>query len=124
MKNSKKFIIGGVIVAIAIVALGYAAFMGGSTYYYEVGEYLDKGAAVANETTRVSGEVSSDLTTEDFAIRFSLLDMTGRAASLPVFYKGTVPNSFEVGRQAVVEGKLGEGGIFQATNIIVKCASK
>ncbi len=124
MKNRKKFIIGGIIILIAVAALGYAGFMGGSTYYYEVGEYLDKGAAVASEVTRVSGEVSSDLATQDFAIHFSLLDMTGRQASLPVLYKGTVPNSFEVGRQAVVEGKLGADGVFQATNIVVKCASK
>ncbi len=124
MKKHKKLIIGGVIIAIAITGLGYASFMSAGTYYYNVGEFLDKGASVIGQTTRVSGEVSSDLTVEGTTLHFTLLDMTGRAASLPVVFQGQVPNTFEIGRQVVVEGKLGADGIFQASNIIAKCSSK
>lgn len=125
MKKHVKFIIGGVIIVIAAAALGYAAFMGGGTYYYEVGEYLDKGASLTSQNTRVSGEVSADLTTEtDMTTRFSLLDMTGRPDAMVVVYRGQLPDTFEVGRQVVVEGKLGGDGIFEAINIISKCSSK
>jgi len=124
MKKHKKLIIGGVVIALAIAALGYASFMSAGTYYYNVGEFLDKGTAVAGQNTRVSGEVSPDMNAEGTTLHFILLDMTGRAASLPVIFQGQVPNTFEIGRQVVVEGKLGSDGIFQASNIIAKCSSK
>lgn len=124
MKKHKKLVVGGVIVAVAIAVLGYASFMSAGTYYYEVGEFLDKTQAVSGQTTRVSGEVSPDVNNEGLTLRFTLLDMTGRPASLPVLFKGQVPDTFEIGRQVVVEGKLGLDGIFQATSIISKCSSK
>ena len=124
MKKHKKLLIGGLIIGIAVAALGYASFMNAGTYYYEVGEFLDKGQALAGQTTRVRGEVSPDMNREASSVTFTLLDMTGRAASLPVVFRGQVPNAFEIGRQVVVEGKLGADGVFQATNIIAKCSSK
>lgn len=124
MKKHKKLLIGGLIIGIAVAALGYASFMNAGTYYYEVGEFLDKSQTLAGQTTRVSGEVSPDLNREGSGLSFTLLDMTGRTASLPVVFRGQVPNSFEAGRQVVVEGKLGGDGIFQASNIIAKCSSK
>jgi cytochrome c-type biogenesis protein CcmE len=124
MRRHRKLIIGGIIIAVAVAALGYASFMGAGTYYYEVGELLDKGTALTGQTTRVSGEVGSDVISEGPALSFTLLDMTGRAISLPVLFRGQVPNAFETGRQVVVEGKLGLDGIFQASSIIAKCSSK
>jgi cytochrome c-type biogenesis protein CcmE len=124
MKKHKKLIIGGLVILIALVGLGYAGFMGGGTYYYEVGEFRDKGQSIAGQVTRVSGEVGSDIVTDDVTLRFTLLDMTGREDSLTVIYRGQAPNTFEAGRQAIVEGKLDAAGVFQATSIITKCSSR
>ena len=124
MRKHRKLIIGGAVILIAIAALGYASFMGAGTYYYEVGEFLDRGQAVAGQTTRVSGELAPGVVKEDNTLHFTLLDMTGRTASLQVVFKGQAPSAFEVGRQIVVEGKLGSDGIFQAASIIAKCSSK
>ena len=124
MKKHKKLIIGSVIITIAVAALGYASFMSAGTYYYNVGEFLDKGTTVTGQTTRVSGEVSSDMISEGTTLHFTLLDMTGRTSSLSVIFKGQIPNAFGVGRQAIVEGRLDTDGIFQASNIIAKCSSK
>ena len=124
MNKYRKLIIGGVIILIAIAALGYASFMGGSTYYYEVGEFLDKGQAVAGQVTRVGGEVQPGAAEVDFSLHFTIKDMTGRADTLPVVYTGQVPSAFQAGRQAIVEGKLDADGVFQASNIITKCSSK
>lgn len=124
MKKHKKLIIASLILIIAIAGLGYAGFMGSSTYYYEVGEFLDKGQALVGMKTRVSGEVNSVTTDSDFTLRFTLKDMTGRDDSIPVVYSGQVPNTFEAGRQVVVEGKIDQQGIFEASSIITKCSSK
>ena len=124
MRKHKKLIIGGVVILVAIAALGYASFMGGNTYYYEVGEFLDKSAQVAAQTTSINGNVGTDLTTENFVYHFTLLDTTGREASLPVVYRGQPPSAFEIGRQVVVKGNLDAAGVFQASSIITKCSSK
>ncbi len=43
---------------------------------------------------------------------------------LPVVYKGVKPDTFEQGESVVAEGRLGSDGVFQASNILVKCPSK
>lgn len=124
MKKHKKLIIGGAVILASVTVLVYAVFMGGGTYYYEVGELLDKRELMTDRVTSVNGEVSTDLTVDDFTFNFTLLDVTGRPVGLPVVYKGQVPNAFEVGRMAVVKGKLDSDGIFRATGIVTKCTSK
>ena len=124
MKNRKKLIIGGVIIALAVFGLAYAVVMGGSTYYYEVEEFLNQDTSMISKSTKVHGEVGADLIIDDLAFSFSLLDATGSPSSMSVIYRGQVPNAFEIGRLVVVEGKLDSDGVFQATDIITKCTSK
>ena len=46
--------------------------------------------------------------------------------TLPVVYSGTeaLPDTFKDNAQALAEGKFGRDGVFHATNIQAKCASK
>ena len=46
--------------------------------------------------------------------------------SLPVVYSGTeaLPDTFKDDAQALAEGNFGHDGVFHATNIQAKCASK
>lgn len=123
MIRKRRFLIGGLIICLSVVFLGYMAFMSGVTYYYEVGELLDQ-ASSASGTVRVSGQVAPDVEREGFELRFTIIDNTGRDASLPVVYQGVVPNTFKVGNQVVVEGKYTAGGIFEAEAILTKCSSR
>ena len=97
--------------------------MGGLTYYYEVSELLDKANSISGQTVRVSGNVADDVAKDGLEMRFTILDMSENAISLPVVYNGAVPDTFKVGNQVVVEGKY-TAGIFNAEAIIVKCGSK
>ena len=58
------------------------------------------------------------------ALRFTLRDRKG-TASVPVAYRGTVPDLFKVGREVVVDGKL-VNGTFQGIDgtLVTKCPSK
>ena len=124
MLKKKKFIIGGILLLAAIVFLGYLSFMGGVTYYYEVGEFLDKADTLNGQTVRISGIVADDVERDGLEITFTLTDNTGADASLTVFYTGAVPDTFGVDKQVVVEGEYSISGVFEADSIITKCGSK
>lgn len=57
-------------------------------------------------------------------LRFTLRDVKG-TATVPVIYKGSVPDLFRSGRDVVVDGKL-TGGVFVAVpnTLVTKCPSK
>ena len=57
-------------------------------------------------------------------LRFTLRDVEG-TATVPVLYKGTVPDLFRTGRDVVVDGRL-RNGIFVAVpgSLLTKCPSK
>jgi cytochrome c-type biogenesis protein CcmE len=123
--KKKKYLIGGLILAAALIFLGYLGFMGGLTYYYEVDELLDTATSISGQTVRVSGNVADDVVRDGLEMRFTILNMSGREASLPVVYSGAVPDTFKIGNQVVVEGQyITTSGIFEAETIIVKCGSK
>ena len=84
MLKKKKYLIGGLILIVALLLLGYFGFMGGLTYYYEVNELLDQASSISEQTVRVSGNVADDVTREGLEMRFALLDMSDSATSLPV----------------------------------------
>ena len=71
---------------------------------------------------KVSGSPAGDAQSD--GLRFRLRDVSGRT-SVPVVYRGSVPDLFKVGREVRVEGKLQEG-VFVAKkdSLRTKCPSK
>ena len=126
MSKRKKFVIGGIIVGLALGYLGYNVFMGAATYYYEVGELMEQGSSVYGENVRVNGEVVPGSLEQESAgriLRFTIVDLEGDE-NLPVVYQGVVPDTFRVGNEVVIEGQLNSDGIFQADTLMPKCPSK
>jgi len=124
--KKKQFLIGGIIVFLAIGYLGYTGFQSSATYYYEVGELLEQGSSIYDENVRVSGQVAPGSLEQESAggvMRFIIIDIEGEE-SLAVVYQGVVPDTFKVGGDVVVEGYLDSSGIFQANTILTKCPSK
>ncbi len=118
----KKFIIGGIILALALVVLVYMGLKGSPTY--TVSEFLQPQNKVAGQMVRVQGTVESG-TVEQKAADLSLkFTMAQGGANLPVTYKGVVPDTFKAGGDIIVEGKLDPSGTFVATTLMPKCPSK
>jgi cytochrome c-type biogenesis protein CcmE len=55
-------------------------------------------------------------------LRFTIRDVQG-TATVPVVYRGSVPDLFRTGRDVSVEGSL-RNGIFVADTLVTKCPSK
>src|SRR5665811_2348632 len=103
MKN-KKFLIGGIIIFLAISYLGYTGFVASATYYYTVSEFLTLEELTYGENIRISGDIALDSVEKEaggFSLKFTITD---GGYSLPVYYTGIVPDAFEEGGEAVVEG--------------------
>ena len=54
---------------------------------------------------------------DGLTVRFTVTDT---AASIPVVYKGILPDLFKEGRGCVAQGKIGEDGVFHADQVLAK----
>ncbi len=124
MKNYWKF--GGLVVAILGV-LGWLAASGvgdSKTYYKTIPELAAMGSHAQGQRLRVGGDVvPGSIVREGAEVRFVLHQDTKR---LNVVYHGTepLPDTFRDGSQALADGRLGTNGVFEATKVQAKCASK
>ena len=63
--KKKKFLIGGLIVVLAIAYLGYTGFEGSATYYFTVSELAAQEGSVNGENVRVNGQVAAGSVEQD-----------------------------------------------------------
>jgi cytochrome c-type biogenesis protein CcmE len=124
--RSIRVAVAALVVVAAIGYLIYTGFQSTSVYYLTVSELKSRGPSPLNATfgdVRVAGIVQDGTvqrSSNDSTVRFVMADDGG---SLPVVYKGMVPDIFGPGIQVVVEGRYVDG-TFQATNLLAKCPSK
>ena len=126
--RKKTYIIGGIVIFIALCSLGFVAFRGAATYYYTVAEILSKANSLNGQTVRVAGPVvvnSLEVSKSPVnSAKFVMHDRDNTQLVLTITYQGTLPDAFKEGTDAVAEGKLNPNGVFEASQIIVKCPSK
>ena len=108
------------IVAACVGYLIYSASGGSSEYYLTVSELRSQSTS---GFVRVAGVVQNDVQKTDggLHVTFTEKDTT---ASMPVDYKGTLPDIFRPGITVVAEGKLGADGVFHARTLLAKCPSR
>lgn len=110
-----------VVVAAVLAAVAYLAFssVGGAlVYYLTPTELLERGDAAVGETVRLGGLVEAGSVSGPATdLRFVLTD--GDSA-ITVHSRVAPTRSFREGAGAVVEGRLGADGVFEATMVIVK----
>lgn len=124
MKPFAKF--GLLVVAIIGVLVWLAA--GGinetKTYYKTITELQQMGDRAMTNRIRVGGDVETGSIQR--LGKDVLFTLTQDTAKLKVVYSGSdpLPDTFRDGSQALADGKLGTDGVFHASKIQAKCASK
>ena len=122
MKRRHKRI--GIILA-GLAGLGLAAFLALSAFqnnlvfFFSPTQVAAKEAPV-NRTFRIGGLVEQGTLkreSDGLTVRFTVTDT---AASIPVVYKGILPDLFKEGRGCVAQGRLNSDGTFQADQVLAK----
>ena len=130
MKKQTKFLLGG---GLVIGLVGYLMVTGmrdSMVYYHTPSELV---VMVSNDPgyhqvgVNVGGRVepgSVQFNTRTLDLRFNVVDIETGESQFPVTYQGPLPDTFEEGVDVVVEGRLNEAGVFEATNVLTKCGSR
>ncbi len=126
----------GLAVAVILGTIGWLAYSGygaNKSYYVTIGELGGMGTKAYTSQLRVEGFVKPGTIVQDGTHVDFVLDEfeshSPKAAAgrvLKVSYKGSEPppDTFKDDAQALAEGSYGRDGVFHATALQAKCASK
>ena len=110
-------IVAGVAVLGVATALILSAFRQNLVFFYTPSDVVAK-KAPANQTFRVGGLVESGSVKRD-GVRV-IFRVTDTAKTIPVVYKGILPDLFREGKGVVAQGRLAPDGTFKASEVLAK----
>jgi cytochrome c-type biogenesis protein CcmE len=113
------------IIIIGLAGLGLATYLVASAFRQNLVFFFSPTQVVAKEapierTFRIGGLVENGTLKRDpdgLTVRFTVTDTS---ASIPVVYKGILPDLFKEGRGCVAQGKIGSDGVFRADQVLAK----
>lgn len=117
----KRFIL----IGIGLALLGLAAtlilnaFQSNMVFFYTPTQ-VAKGEVPKNTGFRIGGLVEAGSLKrgdDGLTVRFIVTDT---AKTVPVVYKGVLPDLFKEGKGVVAQGKVGSDGIFMASEVLAK----
>ena len=120
-----KVIIGIVVIAVFIV-------WGATAFFETTIQYVPLEEAVSSaRTVQVLGRIDFDRTSynaDSSRLELTVYDETAAAPegakAMKAYYYGVVPGNFDQATSVVLKGKAGDGGVFIAEQMLVKCPSK
>jgi len=138
-----KFLIGGLLILAAVTYLIISSTTAGGLYFITVKDLLSNSQYVG-KTIRISGAVIGDTIKYDdknLIIDFSIANIPSdyndlskalyesvndpKSIRVPVHIEGQVkPDLLKHEAQAILTGTLDKNGVFQATELLLKCPTK
>ena len=144
-----KFIVGGLLILVAVVYLIISSTQANAQYFDTVDEILARGQDAVGKNIRVSGAVLGDSIQYDsktLNLQFTIAHVPGdnktikeqgglaaalhtavtdpARARLSIIYNGEVPDLLKNEAQAIAIGHMGADGIFYADELQLKCPTK
>ena len=122
MKTRHKriaFIVAGLAGLGIAAALVLNAFQNNLVFFFSPSQIAAKEAPVGR-SFRIGGLVEKGSMKRDndgLTIHFTVTDT---ASSIPVVYKGILPDLFKEGRGCVAQGQVGADGVFHADSVLAK----
>jgi len=130
MKNSGRFMVGLVGVAAVVTYLIWTGISETMVYYLTPVELLAKveadptfhdvgvkvgGKVIPGTYSRVEGELLHV---------FTVRDLANESSTFRVEFRDALPGTFTDDIEVVLEGRLREDGVFEATTLLTKCGSR
>ncbi|HTL27409.1 MAG TPA: cytochrome c maturation protein CcmE [Burkholderiales bacterium] len=112
-------IVGGVALIGAAAGLILYAFQSNLVFFFSPTE-VAAGKAPRDRAFRIGGLVEAGSVKrgpEALAVQFVVTDT---ATSMPVAYRGSLPDLFREGKGVVAEGRVGPDGVFRASQVLAK----
>ena len=125
-RRQLKFFVGPVIVILALAWIGYSAFDANKAYYQTVSELyaMEAENALDGKRLKVAGDVvPGSIVRTDDSLNF-LISQEDQTLAVQYVGKAALPDTFRDRAQAVVDGEYLGNGVFIATSMQAKCASK
>lgn len=122
MSKSKRFLIGGVIILGALGYMIYGGMQDALVYFKMPSELRAEEKSLQGKFVRMGGMVVKGSLEKDLQNLTYKFQLTDGSTAFPVYFKGVPPDLFVEGKGAVVEGRVGGDGVFQATSIMAKHA--
>jgi cytochrome c-type biogenesis protein CcmE len=119
-----KFVLGGLVIVGALVWLGFIGYEESKAYYITVEEFGAMKGDLQGKTVKVAGDVVEGSIDRTRTPMEFLISSRGETLRVRYVGKNVIPDTFKDGSKAVVEGSVGQDGVFQARGIEAKCASK
>ncbi len=123
-RSFAPLIIASLIGVIGFAVIGTSTSGGAGNYNYTLKQLVTELDEVAGKNVKVAGTIEKESVRGEPAsssFRFDLADTEGHKIS--VAYKKLLPDPFEEGRDAIVQGKVIDG-VLHASNLTVKCPSR
>jgi cytochrome c-type biogenesis protein CcmE len=124
MKKNRRFLIGAVVILAALSYIVYGGMQEAIVYFVTPSDLKAKEPARVDKFLRMGGMVVKGSLQKDLQSLTYRFELTDGNATFPVFFKGVPPDLFTEGKGAVVEGRIGADGVFQATTIMAKHAEE
>ncbi len=144
-----KFLIGGLLIVAAIVYLIASSTQASAQYYLTIDELAEKGESVRGRDLKISGAVDGDSIVyepETLTLRFTVANVPAEleaieesgglaevlhlavsdpnARRLQVVYIGVKPDLLRHEAQAIMTGRMDDNGVFQASELLLKCPTR
>jgi cytochrome c-type biogenesis protein CcmE len=113
------FVVAGVALLGAAAGLALYAMNDALVFFYSPSELLAK-EIPAGRTMRIGGLVETGSVTRDVDGTTVHFRVTDTAQTVPVVYRGILPDLFREGQGVVAEGTLGPDGVFVAAEVLAK----
>lgn len=127
MKARTKFLAGGVLVLGTAGYLMASSIRSTGTYYLTPTELASRVAAdptFYQTGVKIGARVVPGSIQRASGGRETRFRITDGRNTYPVDYRGITPDTFTDSVEVVVEGRLGQDGVFHATTLLAKCASR
>jgi cytochrome c-type biogenesis protein CcmE len=121
MNKKLRIQIGGFAI---LAAFGYIVLQGAhnfSNYFLTVGQYRHDMTRFSHDAVRVQGTMQAQSVHYNRAKSLLTFTLVYNGQSLPIIYEGPLPNEQFRDANAIVKGRMGSHGVFDAQKLEIQC---